>query len=238
MIQLIFAAVTLLVLVCEPSAAVTLTTEDYPPFNMVDERTKEPIGITTDKVIELMRRAHEPFTITTYPWARAYQMALRMENVCVYSTSRTPEREAMFIWIGPLAHSDQAVFARAADGRKPKTLEDLRPFIIGGYIGAATGEYLKLHGYRVDLTTDDALNLQKLLDNRIDFWATGELRGKYLIKQKGLTGQIVPLFKFERSDLYMACNHAMSRQRAEKFNRILDEMGRDGTSDAIERKYQ
>jgi len=240
MARLIFAAVTCLILVCEPSPAQTLmlTTEEYPPFNMLDEHTKKPIGITTDKVVELMHRAHEPFTITSYPWSRAYQMALQMANTCVFSTSRTPEREALFTWIGPLAQSDWAIFARAGDVRKPQSLEDVRPFIIGGYNTAATGEYLKQQGYKVDLAPDEALNLHKLLQNHIDFWATGELLGKYLIGKEGLTGQIVPLFKFQRSDLYMACNHAMRPQRAEKFNRILKAMDRDGTSAAIERKYQ
>ena len=238
MARLIFAALTSLMLVCEPSVALTLTTEEYPPFNMLDERTKEPTGITVDKVVELMRRAQEPYTITSYPWPRAYQMALQTEDTCVFSTSRTPERETLFTWIGPLAKSDWAIFARADDVRKPKTLEDVRPFTIGGYTNAATGEYLKLHGYKVDLAINDALNLQKLLRKRIDFWATGDLLGKYLIGKAGLTGQIVPLFKFELSELYVACNRAMNPQRAEKFNRILKEMDRDGSSAAIERKYQ
>jgi len=238
MARLIFAALTSLMFVGEPSVALTLTTEEYPPFNMLDETTRQPTGITVDKVVELMRRAQEPFTIASYPWPRAYQMALQTEDTCVFSTSRTPEREALFTWIGPLAKSDWAIFARADDVRKPKTLEDVRPFTIGGYNNAATGEYLKLHGYKVDLAINDALNPQKLLRNRIDFWATGELLGKYLIGKAGLTGQIVPLFKFELSELYMACNRAMNSQRAEKFNRILKEMDRDGSSAAIERKYQ
>jgi polar amino acid transport system substrate-binding protein len=244
MARLILAAATVLIFVhepgavCEPSAALTLTTEEYPPYNMLDERTREPTGITVDKVVELMHRAHEPFTITSYPWQRAYRLALDMENACVFSTSRTPEREALFTWIGPLAQSDWAIFARADDDRKPKSLEDVRPFTIGGYNQAATGEYLKLRGYKVDLAISDALNPQKLLRNHIDFWATGDLLGKYLIKKAGLTDQIVSLFKFELSELYMACNLAMNPQRAERFNRILKEMDSDGSSAAIERKYQ
>lgn len=238
--RLIFSAITFLFFVCEPGVAValTLTTEEYPPFNMLDERTKEPTGITVDKVVELMQRAREPYTITAYPWARAYQMALQTEDTCVFSTSRTPEREALFTWIGPLAHSDWAIFARANDVRKPKSLEDVKPFTIGGYHNAATGEYLKQNGYKVDLAINDALNPQKLLRNHIDFWATGDLLGKYLIGKSGLTGQIVPLFKFKLSELHLACNRTMNPQRAEKFNRILKEMDRDGASAAIERKYQ
>jgi len=234
----ILAVVILLTFLCGPSTALTLTTEEYPPFNMLDERTQTPTGITVDKVVELMHRAHEPFTITSYPWARAYQLAQQREDTCVFSTSRTPEREALFTWIGPLAQSDWAIFARAKDTRSPKSLEDVRPYIIGGYNNAATGEYLIQRGYKVDLASNDALNMQKLLRKHIDYWATGELMGKYLIRKEQLNGQIVPLFKFELSELYMACNRTMDPQRADNFNRILKEMNRDGSSAAIERKYQ
>jgi len=236
--RLVLVAVSAIAGFCTSSTALTLTTEEYPPFNMTDAQTGRPAGIAVDKVVEMLHRANEPFTITSYPWSRAYEMALKPDATCVFSTSRTPEREAMFTWIGPLARSDWAIFARASDVRRPKTLEEVRPFMIGSYLGAATGEYLNLHGYKVDLSNNEAQNIPKLVNHRIDYWATGELLGRYMIGKAGLTGQIVPLFKFELSELYVACNRGMTAQRAEKFNRILREMDRDGTNAMIERKYQ
>ncbi len=236
--RLVLVAIPAFAGFCASSAALTLTTEEYPPFNMTDAQTGRPTGIAVDKVVEMLHRANAPFTITSYPWARAYEMALKLDETCVFSTSRTPEREAMFTWIGPLARSDWAIFARASDTRRPETLDEVRPFTIGSYLGAATGEYLKLHGYRVDLSNSEAQNIPKLVNHRIDYWATGELLGKYMIGKAGLTGQIVPLFKFELSELYVACNRGMTAERAGKFNRILKEMDRDGTNAMIERKYQ
>jgi polar amino acid transport system substrate-binding protein len=236
--RLVLAAVSALSGVCASGAALTLTTEEYPPFNMTDAQTGAPAGIAVDKVVEMMRRANEPYTITSYPWARAYQMALKADDTCVFSTSRTPERETLFTWIGPLARSDWAIFARASDARKPKALEEVRPFTIGSYLGAATGEYLKVHGYKVDLSINETQNIPKLVNNRIDYWATGEMLGKYMVGKAGLTGQIVPLFRFELSELYVACNRGFAAARAEKLNRVLKEMDRDGTSATIERKYQ
>jgi hypothetical protein len=89
---------------------------------MLDEHTEVPTGITVDKMVELMHRAHEPFTITSSPWSRAYQLALQTEDTCVFSTSRTREREALFTWIGPLEKSDWAVLARANHTWKPLSL--------------------------------------------------------------------------------------------------------------------
>jgi len=234
----VLLAVSALAGVCTSGAALTLTTEEYPPFNMTDTQTGRPTGIAVDKVVEMLHRANEPFSITSYPWARAYEMALKVDDTCVFSTSRTPERETLFTWIGPLARSDWAIFASVSDARRPKTLEEVRPFTLGSYLGAATGEYLKLHGYKVDLANNEAQNIPKLVNHRIDYWATGELLGKYMIGKAGLTGQIVPLFKFELSELYVACNRGMTAEHAEKFNRILKEMDGDGTNAMIERKYQ
>jgi len=124
--RLVLAAVSALYCVWASGAALTLTTEEYPPFNMTDAQSGQPLGIAVDKAIEMMRRANEPFTITSYPWARAYQMALKSDDTCVFSTSRTPEREALFTWIGPLARSDWAIFANVSDVRRPKRLEEVR----------------------------------------------------------------------------------------------------------------
>ncbi|WP_156943150.1 ABC transporter substrate-binding protein [Pseudogulbenkiania sp. MAI-1] len=216
----------------------TLTTEEAPPFNMVDSRTGVISGIATDKVRELMRRAGETHTLAAYPWSRAYLMAQQDKDTCVFSTTRTPERENRFQWVGPLVRNDWVVFARADDTRRPKTLEELRPYVLGGYRDDAVGVFLKARGFTVDFTSYDAQNVQKLMLKRIDFWATGEPSGQYLIRQNGYRGQIVPLFTFHHTELYLACNPAIDGQRIERLNRLLQVMNQDGSSAAIERRYQ
>jgi polar amino acid transport system substrate-binding protein len=235
--RFLLAIATAFVVSSSPSHALTLATEDYPPFNSVDSQGKL-IGISVEKVNELMRRANEPFTLALYPWSRAYQMALDLRDTCVFSTTRTPEREALFKWVGPLVTNDWVVFARANDTRKPKTLEELRPFVLGGYQNDAVGEFLKIQGFKVDMAATDSENPKKLLHNRFDFWATGELLGHYNIKKSGLTNQIVPLFKFKHTEMHLACHLSMEPQRVERLNKILADMERDGTNTAIERKYK
>jgi polar amino acid transport system substrate-binding protein len=234
------AILALLCATCVPvaSAALTLTTEDYPPFNMQDPASKTITGISADKVVELMHRAKEPYTLDIFPWSRAYQSALLSKETCVFSTTRTPEREALFSWVGPLVRNNWVVFARADDQTHPKTLDDLRPFIVGGYKDDAVGEFLKEQGINVDPADHDDLNPMKLSAGRVGYWATGELMGRYEIAKAGLADKIVMLFKFKQTELYLACNSNVSPQKIEKLNKILQQMDRDGTSLAIERKYQ
>ncbi|MCU6434395.1 ABC transporter substrate-binding protein [Undibacterium sp. Jales W-56] len=220
------------------SPTLNLTTEDYPPFNMIAPKTGVISGISTEKVVELMRRAGETYVIAGYPWARAFQMGLKEENTCVFSTTRTPEREAKFKWVGPLVKNNWFIFARANDPRAPKTLEELRPYIVGGYRNDAVAEFLAARGFKIELANKDSDNPRKLLHNRFDFWATGELLGIAILKQQGLSEQIVPLFEFHQTELYLACNLGMEQSRIDRFSQILREMEKDGTAAAIEHKYK
>lgn len=215
-----------------------LATEDYPPFNIVHPKTQEVTGISTEKVMEMMQRAGEHYRIRAFPWARAFMMGQKEANTCVFSTTRTPDREALFKWVGPLVKNNWMVFARADDSRRPRTLEELRPYVMGTYRNDAVGEYLVLQGFKTDLANYDADNPRKLLYGRFDFWATGELLGLAILKQQGLGGQIVPLFQFHQSEMYLACHPGIAQERIDRFNQILKEMERDGTVAAIEKKYK
>lgn len=215
-----------------------LTTEDYPSFNIINPDTQEINGISTEKLIELMHRAGERITINAYPWARSYQMGQKDPNTCVFSTTRTPQRENLFKWVGPLVKNNWVIFARADDKRRPKKLDDLRSYVIGAYRKGAVSEYLTYNGFNIDIANYDAENPRKLLYGRFDFWATGGRLGLTLIKNQGLTGKIVPLFQFNQVELYLACNPAIEQSRIDRFNHILREMEKDGTVAAIENKYK
>ena len=94
-----------------------LVTENYPPFNMsIDgaDSAKESkiIGISTEIIQELFKRAKIKYTIQLYPWKRAYWMAKNKANHGVYSTTRTPERENLFKWVGPLGENHWVFFAK------------------------------------------------------------------------------------------------------------------------------
>ncbi len=215
-----------------------LTTEDYPPFNIINTKNGHISGISTEKVRELMQRADQKYTLTAYPWARAFQMARNEPGTCVFSTTRSAEREAMFQWVGPLVRNNWYVFGRAGDSRHPQTLEDLRGYVIGSYRGDAVGEFLALKGFKTDLASTDSDNPRKLLIGRFDFWATGELLGMAILKNQGLSKKIVPLFQFYQADMYLACHNDISPDTILRFNKILKVMERDGSAAAIEKKYK
>jgi polar amino acid transport system substrate-binding protein len=236
-----FRPALLLFLVCAvccngaASQSLVLTTEHYPPFNIVDAKTGAISGISTEKVLELMRRSGEKYTLNAYPWARSFQMASNDPNACIFSISRTAEREPLFKWVGTLAKSNWVIFARSDDRRQQRSLADVRPFVLGTYRNDAIDKFLSSAGFKTDLANSDNLNPEKLLRGRFDFWATEEGHGKSILKAQNLSEKIVPLFQFHQSIMYLACNKSMAQGRVDKLMRVLQEMEDDGTSAAIER---
>jgi polar amino acid transport system substrate-binding protein len=222
-----------------PAPTLTLLTENYPPYNIVHPLSGQVTGTSTEKVIELMHRAGQAYTLTNYPWSRALQMARNDADTCLFSTTRTAEREAKFRWVGPLVkHNIWTVFARADDQRHPTSLDAMRPYTIGAYRKAAVGDYLALKGFTTDLANYDADNPRKLLYGRFDFWATGRLLGMATLKEQGLSGKIVPIFDFHQVAMYLACNLSVPQERIDHFNRLLKKMEIDGAVAKIEANYK
>lgn len=192
---------------------------------------------SADKVREIMARAGVDYTIEVLPWKRAYAAALERADACVFSTTRTAEREPLFKWVGPTDEGEWVLLGRADSGYHFTSLEQARTLRIGTYAGDARHDYLASRGYLVDPAPNDMLNPKKLLARRIDLWAASLRKGSMVLEQNGWSGQIVPVYTFARIKVYLACNRALPDALVEKMNGALEAMGRDGTARRIERKY-
>jgi polar amino acid transport system substrate-binding protein len=237
LIALISAAAAALARADAPLQAGTLAivTESSPPTSMVEgERV---IGSATDKVREAMARAGIPYTVELLPWKRAYSHALLRRDGCVYSTTRTPEREQLFKWVGPTDEGEWVLLGRAGHGYQVASLEDARKLRIGTYNGDARDSYLRARGFLVDPAPHDSINPQKLMLKRIDLWAAGLRVGSPYLEVNGWGGKIVPVFTFNRVKLYLACNRAVPDAVIDKLNSAFDAMERDGSARRMERKY-
>lgn len=211
-----------------------LLTESYPPFNF--EENAQVSGMATDVVRELFKRANIPYTITLVPWVRAFNTAVMENNTCVYSTTRTENREHQFKWIGPLVDNPWVLYAGPHSPRINPDLESARPYKIGGYNGDAVAQYLIARGFNVELTPNDELNPRKLDAGRIDFWATGKYLGSYEAKQQKLT-TLKPVLVFNTAFMYLACNPGVSDQTVFALNSLLQKMQQDGAVARLSKRY-
>ena len=213
----------------------TIATEDYPPFNFPMGRSVG--GLSTDILRKALDRAQIAATITLYPWLRAYGSAQDDANACVYSTTRTELRENLFKWVGPISHNNWVLFARADNPAVVTSLDDVRGAVIGGYQGDATALYLRGKGLTVDTAPSDRLNPRKLLNGRIDYWATGQWSGGVIAVEEGARGLKVALV-IKDVPLYLACNKAVSDSLIDRLNRAVQSLRDEGVIARLDQDYR
>jgi polar amino acid transport system substrate-binding protein len=219
----------------QPRPRLYLATEAAPPYSV--REGERVIGIGADTVREIMGRANIDHTIELLPWKRAYTAALERSDACVFSTTRTPEREPLFKWIGPIGEADWVLMARADRKLRLDSLDDARDYRIGTYNGDARDQYLRTRGFKVDPAPNDLLNLRKLMANRIDLWAASIRRGSLTLSRMGYADKIVPVFVFNRIRVYLACNRAVPDAMTSRMEAAFEAMGRDGTVERILHRY-
>lgn len=91
-----------------------ILTDEIPPMAFTQDG--KPTGFCVTVVQEIQRRIHDSTPIQFIPWSRAYQMGVRQENVVLVCPKRTPEREALFQWVGPLLVSETHFYAKKGSG--------------------------------------------------------------------------------------------------------------------------
>jgi polar amino acid transport system substrate-binding protein len=220
-------AVALLVPALAGAAEVRIVGEHLPPSSMMEGNVV--VGRETTKVREIMARAGIAYSIELLPWKRAYAQAVREADTCIFSTTRTPEREAQFRWIGPLTEAEWVLYGLVSRHFSLRNLDDARGLVIGTVLGDARDEYLRARGLEVAPVTQEWLNPQKLLLNRIDLWAVSMAVGSRPFAGKEWEGKVEPLLTFNRVQTYLACNRQLPEAQAASMQRAAAAMRRDGS---------
>ena len=106
------------------AADVLLLSEENPPLNFT--RAGQPSGFSVELVRLLAAQAGDRAEIRMEPWTRGYSRAQREAGVGLFSTARTPERESLFQWVGPLMQARTCFYSRRVDNLRVDSLEDAR----------------------------------------------------------------------------------------------------------------
>jgi polar amino acid transport system substrate-binding protein len=158
--------------------------EVSPPHQVVQDG--QVSGYTTAVVELMLQKAGLQPRYEVYPWARAYRTALTTPDVLIYNMARTPGREALFDWIGPVTVYRFGLLKLAhRQDIKLQSLADLPRYTVGAQRDDFSAEWLRdvarqpatqlalhadvletwrmlLHG-RVDLLVDDPIAIDAML---------------------------------------------------------------------------
>lgn len=221
-----------------PAFALTIATEDSPPSTIVKGDALS--GISVEIVREIQKRTGDSTHIDVLPWARAYSMASTTPNFILFATTRTPEREPMFQWIGPIFSIKWGFFAMRSKARPLGSLEEARTgVIIGTYKDDAREQFLKSQGFtNLDSSSSQKLNIRKLKAGRIDLLVSTNIGIATIPESAGLKpGDMVNILTFRDVELYIAISKGSDEMVVAAWQKAFDEMQGDGTLAAIQARW-
>jgi diguanylate cyclase (GGDEF)-like protein/PAS domain S-box-containing protein len=212
-------------------------TEEFPPYNYTTQG--KITGISTEIVREILHRLDHSDNIEISSWSRAYRLLQKKDNIILYSTTRSPIREDLFKWVGPLVPNNTVFFARAASNISIKTLNDARKV---GRIGVYKDDFGELLLKDKDFTNlrsipDNRENLKDLINGKIDLWIINELTGNHFARQAGLLHKIEKVFAIQKDFMYLAFSKSTPDSVINKWQIVLDEIKADGTYAQIFSKW-
>ena len=216
----------------EPDLTVPLTiyTEDSPPGNY--EKNGRPEGMAVEIVREILRRLGQRTEIEIVPWARGYDMALSQPNVALFSTTRLPQRENLFKWVGPLYTQTWGFYAKKGSGMEIDSIEEAKHVSgIGTYLNDAKELFLKKLGFKNLVSTNRNIsNIRHVLDNRIDLWVSSDFNMPYLARKAGVDPDRLELvYPFRTVENYIAFSKGTPDAVVDRWQKTLDRIKADGT---------
>ena len=220
--------------------ALTLVTEENPPFNYTEQG--KLVGLSTEIVTELVKRSSLPLQIKSMAWEDAYVAAQRDKETCIYSTARLENRERLFTWIGPIA-TNQWVLIGKSDFAGPLTkVEDARKYRVGVVAKDAKVEFLMDKGV-TDLreVRDDGLVPPRLMlgrddPNHLDLWATSAYGARRTAARANVKDLKIVL-NLQRVPLYLACGRNTSAEAVRALNQAFEQATKDGSLKRIADRY-
>ncbi len=213
-------------------------TEDSPPGNYLDDG--KLTGLSVDVIREILDRLKLPDNIDVVPWARGYNLALTQPNVALFSTTRLPQREELFKWVGPLYTQTWGFYGKKGSNLQIDSLDDAKKVTrIGTYYKDAKEQFLKGKGFTNLISANKNIsNIKRIMEGKLNLWVSSDFNMHYLAQQAGVDpDQLELVFAFRDVKNYIAFSILTSDDLVNTWQRTLDEIKRNGTYKKISKKY-
>lgn len=248
MIRTMLMLLGLLAMLAGPSAAhadqlgahhLSYATEDYYPYNYTRD------GAILGYSVELLRRMWDEMgvpeqDIAVYPWARAYNGALNIPHTVTFSMARTPQREGLFKWAGPIDTVRFVLFAPAGSelaATLPVKLDGLDIGTVRDDV-AETAVREIAPDARIESVSDVRQNLSKLLAGRLDLVAYEERSMRRLLAEQGLDPDaLTPVYLLKETEIAFAFHLSTPDALVARFQHALDAVRARPGHGALVRRY-
>jgi polar amino acid transport system substrate-binding protein len=161
------------------------------------------------------------------PIGRALATAEQKAGHCAVAASRTPEREARFVWVGPWARGALTVYGRADGTRQIAVPQDLQGSRIVVLRDSTPAGWLKDRGLAAEEVKDNGTALRMLQAGRVDYWLVNDLAAFFVIRANHGTPPRV-VYSAGRIDLYIACHLDSNRTAVSALDAAVTQLRRNG----------
>ena len=191
------------------------------PATEVVEKTLQTAGLTD-------------YQIKLYPWARAYDMALKEPGVLIYLIARTPVREQQFQWAGEVMQIQYHLYRlRNRTDIHVGTLADAKNYTIGVMRDDVRQQYLQTKGFfRLVLSAQSIDNFNKLIKHQVDLIPLAEVDTRGLCQQAHFDcSNLERVLTLDEAStgLYMAYSTSTDTSIVQKTRRAFDKLKADGS---------
>lgn len=129
-------------------------TEEWIPFNYTNEAGTVD-GFSTAIIRKIAQNIGTKVVIEPQPWSRALRSVQVSENKVIYSIYRTPEREKLFKWVGPIYKVETVLWGLRESKLPIKNLEDAKNFKIAVQADSAYVTELQKRGFNSSKVVTD-----------------------------------------------------------------------------------
>ncbi len=206
-----------------------LLSEDWKPYHYVEDGVvKGQTADLLDKILEKVGSTQTREDIAFLPWARAFHQAQVDANTVLFSTGRTPERERLFKWAGPILKFDSYFIGKKERNFEIEKSEDLHQYKVGVVIDGASAVFAKRHGIPEENTTFNSqgiFNVKMLAADRIDFIPIQWKNFARLAAKAGIDpSEFEPVFLADTVSLNFAFNLKTADSVVDRFQTALEEV--------------
>lgn len=212
--------------------AIRAVTETTPYTFQKGDRVE---GSATEVVEKTLQAAgFSDYQVKLYPWARAYDMALKEPGVLIFLIARTAAREQQFKWAGEIMKIQYHLYRlRDRSDISVKTLADARNYTIGVMRDDVRQQYLQSRGFqRLAVSAQWIDNFNKLIKRQVDLVPLTQDDASSLCAEAhfdcaGL--ERVLTLDEASTGLYMAYSASTADSTVQRTRAAFDKLKADGT---------
>ncbi|WP_238340407.1 transporter substrate-binding domain-containing protein [Pseudomonas sp. SWRI92] len=218
-----------------------VVTEEWAPYNYVENN--QLTGMTTEIVRAIMTLTGDDFEISLQPSMRATQILKNRPKTIMYSLFRTPEREPLYKWVGPIVEESIHAY-QLSDSPPINSLEQLlrAPQVTTRHAGLVPQMLQSLGFNNLDKSaTESKLLYRMLLAGRTNIIVGDTAAGvAYYSRQLSIapgTLRKIPI-ELYRSSLYIAFSTDSDDELIAAWTRALEKLRQSGELARIQRRYE